>query len=87
MAISALTGEGMPSLVHAIETQLFEAFTPVIVRLPYQEGQLISLFHEQGQISSIEHGRGGVLIQGLIPDRLLARFEPYFFSDNQPTET
>ncbi len=83
VAISALTGEGIPALVHTIETQLFEAFTPVTVRLPYQEGQLISLFHEQGQVSHIEHGRGGVLIQGQIPDRLLTRFEPYFSIDNK----
>ncbi len=87
VAISALTGEGMSALVHTLETQLFEAYTPVTVRLPYQEGQLISLFHEQGQVNSIEHGRGGVLIHGQIPDRLLARFEPFFPKDNQPSES
>ncbi len=86
VAISALTGEGMSTLIHTIETQMFEAYTPITVRLPYQEGQLISLFHEQGQVSSIEHGRGGVLIHGQIPDRLLVRFEPYFPNENNPPE-
>ena len=48
--------------------------TPIFVRLPYQQGALISLFHEAGRIERIEHGRGGVLIQGRIPGRLVAQF-------------
>jgi GTP-binding protein HflX len=51
------------------------------VRLPYTEGQLISLFHEQGQVSQIEHGRGGVMMTGLIPGRLVARFKQYFLKE------
>jgi GTPase len=67
VAISAVTRDGLPDLVTAIEGQLFETYLPVTVRLPYAEGQLISMFHEQGQITSIEHGRGGVLINGKSP--------------------
>ena len=40
----------------------------------YQQGGLISLFHEAGQVERIEHGRGSVLMQGRIPGRLLAQF-------------
>jgi hypothetical protein len=35
---------------------------------------LISLFHEAGQVERIEHGRGGVVMQGRVPGRLLAQF-------------
>ena len=56
---------------------LFETYVPISVNLPYQEGQLISLFHEQGQVEKIEHVRGGVFIQGLIPGRLMAQFQLY----------
>jgi len=80
VAISALTGEGIPELVNAIESQLFETYISVNVRLPYQEGQLISLFHEQGQVERIEHNRGGVLIQGNLPGRLVNRFQHYLTS-------
>jgi GTPase len=83
VAISALTGLGMPDLVIAIEKQLFETYTPIRVRLPYQEGQLISLFHEQGQVTFVEHGRGGVRMDGLIPGRLLTRYMPFFFYDKK----
>ncbi len=83
VATSALTGLGINDLVHAIETQLFETYIPIQIRLPYQEGQLISLFHEQGQISFIEHGRGGVRMDGLIPGRLMTRFTPFLVREKK----
>jgi GTP-binding protein HflX len=80
VAISARTGSGIPQLLQSIEQQLFENFTPIQVRLPYQQGQLISLFHEQGQVQKIEHIRGGVGMVGMIPGRLITRYQPYFAS-------
>jgi GTPase len=85
VAISAVSGEGIPDLVTAIESQLFETYIPVTVRLPYSEGALISMFHEQGQIVRIEHERGGVLINGQIPIRLLTRYQP-FMNTKETTE-
>jgi len=52
------------------------------VCLPYQQGALISLFHEAGQVERIEHGRGGVLMQGRIPGRLVAQFNDWQVSSN-----
>ncbi len=77
VAISALTGEGINQLLTAIKDLLFETFVDVSVRLPYQQGQLISLFHESGQVEQIEHQRGGVLIRGKLPLRLLARYQSF----------
>jgi GTPase len=76
-AVSAKTGDGMSDLLLAIETELFETFVSVSVKLPYQQGQLISLFHEQGQVEKVENERGGVSIRGNLPVRLLARFQPF----------
>lgn len=76
-AISALTGQGLNELLRMIEAELFEKYVPVTVRLPYQEGQLISLFHDQGQIEKTENERGGVTIQGNLPVRLLARYQSF----------
>ncbi len=86
VAISALTGLGIPDLIRAIEDQLFELYSPIKVRIPYQQGQLISLFHEQGQVTQIEHGRGGVVMHGLIPGRLLTRFQPYLQKTIKPEQ-
>ncbi len=83
VAISALKGAGISDLIQAIEAQLFETYTPIKVRLPYQQGQLISLFHEQGQVSHVEHGRGGVMMEGTIPGRLYARYQPFLLTEKK----
>jgi GTP-binding protein HflX len=83
VAISARTGIGQPELLHLIKQELYETYTPVLVRLPYQQGGLISLFHEAGQIERIEHERGGVVIQGRIPGRLAAQFSPWQIVEKQ----
>ncbi len=77
VAISARTGEGIEDLLDMLRSTLYETFSPILVRLPYQQGQLISLFHEFGQVERLEHGRKGVLMQGRIPGRLVAQFKPW----------
>jgi GTP-binding protein HflX len=77
VAISARTGEGIDDLLERASTMLYETFAPIVVRLPYQQGQLISLFHEFGQVERLEHGRKGVLMQGRIPGRLVAQFQAW----------
>lgn len=74
VAVSALTGAGQDELVSLIERELYENFTPVLVRLPYKEGALISLLHEAGQVERLQHERGGVVIRGRIPGRMAAQF-------------
>ncbi|HEY5270822.1 MAG TPA: GTPase HflX [Anaerolineales bacterium] len=77
VALSARTGEGIGDLLGMLRSILYETFSPILVRLPYQQGQLISLFHEFGQVERVEHGRKGVLMQGRIPGRLVAQFKPW----------
>ncbi|MEW5828994.1 MAG: GTPase HflX [Chloroflexota bacterium] len=84
VAISALTGDGVGGLLRTIQQELYETYTAIHVRLPYQQGQLISLFHEAGQVERIEHGRGGVAIEGRIPGRLVARFKEWQVIHTQP---
>jgi GTP-binding protein HflX len=74
VAISGVTGTGLKDLLRMIQEELYETYLPIRVRLPYQQGSLISLFHEAGQVEFVEHGRGGVLMQGRIPGRLVAQF-------------
>jgi GTP-binding protein HflX len=83
MAISGLKGSGLPELLRLIQQELYETYTPIEVHLPYQQGALISMFHEMGQIEFIEHERGGVHVQGRIPGRLLAQFSPWLASPDE----
>ncbi len=73
-------GQGSACVV--LQEELYETYTPIRVKLPYQQGALISLFHEAGQVELIEHGRGGVYMQGRIPGRLLAQFTNWQVSGN-----
>jgi GTP-binding protein HflX len=77
LAVSALKKHGLEDLLAKVGEQLYQIYAPISVRLPYQEGGLIALFHDQGHVERVEHTRGGVLIKGRIPGRLLARYQQY----------
>ncbi len=77
VAVSARTGAGMEALLHAVGEHLYERYVPVEVRLPYEQGGLIAMFHELGQVEQVEHDRQGVFIRGRLPGRLLARYAPF----------
>jgi GTP-binding protein HflX len=77
VALSAITSEGISELLEKTNTFLYEDFIPIQIDLPYQEGGLITIFHEQGQVDRLEHKLGGVEIQGRIPGRLLSYFHSY----------
>lgn len=82
VAVSALKGTGLDDLLMLVQEELFEAFESIRVRLPYKEGALISLYHELGQVDRVEHERGGVVIHGSLPGRLLAQFAPWRIKAN-----
>ena len=84
VTISSLKGIGIKDLLRVIHEELYEKYTPIRVRLPYQQGALISLFHEAGQVELIKHGRGGVFMQGRIPGRLLAQYNSWQVTANHP---
>jgi len=77
VGVSAMTGEGVETLLSVIEEEMYEQLSPICVSLPYKEGQLISLFHEQGIVERIEHEDSSVQITGRLPTRLLTDFERF----------
>jgi GTP-binding protein HflX len=82
VAISAVEGSGIKELLQIIQEELYEKYRAIRVKLPYQQGALISLFHEAGQVELIEHSRSGVLMQGRVPGRLVAQFSNWQVSNN-----
>jgi len=75
--ISALTEEGLPDLAEAISVGIYQTFVHVKVKLPYEEGRLVSMMHEKGHVKDIQHLEDGILIDGMLPRQLLAFFEAY----------
>lgn len=86
VAISALTGDGMPDMLEMVDEQLFENYVTLEVHLPYKEGGLISIFHEQGIPDVVQHERDGVMIKGRIPGRLLTRYQEYIIPEGVKIE-
>jgi GTP-binding protein HflX len=75
--ISARKGRGMTELLAAIEYELYTVMVPVSVRLPYEQGRLIGLFHEHGLVENEQHVDGVVKLEGRVPQRLAWAFQPY----------
>jgi len=76
--ISALTGQGLEDLLAGIEDLLFETYVDLEVQIPYNEGQLLSLFHEKGQVQEVVNTAQGTRLRGLMPRRLVYKYEPFF---------
>ncbi|MEW5986773.1 MAG: GTPase HflX [Chloroflexota bacterium] len=77
VSVSALTGQGMTELLHAVDAALERSLQPLSVLLPYERGDLLSLFHERGRVEKETHGGNGVRVSGRLPARLLPYFESY----------
>ncbi len=77
VAISALHGWGLDDLIASIEDTLGRQMEPLHVHIPYGSNELVALFHRHGMIISERHGRTGISIEGKLPPRLIATFEPY----------
>jgi GTP-binding protein HflX len=75
--ISAVTGQGIDDLMTTIEAAMVGYLHPLQVLLPYERGDLLSLFHERGQVDGEEHCAEGIRLTGRIPARLAPYFEPY----------
>jgi len=77
MAVSALTGEGVPELLEMIERVLYSNMLFIKVKLPHSAGRLLNVFYEEGAVESLVHRADGILIHGRIPASRLAEFRPY----------
>jgi len=74
VAISALTGDGLPELLSQVEGMLEAEMAHVSVLIPYQQGELVDLFHRRGLVEEEDHTEQGTQITGLLPRELVGRF-------------
>lgn len=74
--ISAKTGRGIDELLITIEAAMVGLLDPIEVHIPYERGDLLSLFYERGQVDQEKHTETGVHLFGRVPARLVPIFEP-----------
>ena len=82
VAVSALEGTGIEELLEVVKVKLYESYQPVRVEIPYSKGGMISLFHEEGQVVQVENKYQGVVIEGRVPVRHLAKYKPFLIDQN-----
>ncbi|MEA4811953.1 MAG: GTPase HflX [Anaerolineaceae bacterium] len=75
--ISAKQGIGTDSLLSEISAQLLRNLEFISVLIPYEKGQLVSLFHEKGKARKVENGEKGVRMEGFLPKQLLSVYSAY----------
>ena len=75
--ISALTGNGLPALLAAVEHELQQGMVPIDVGLPYDAGRLLSLMHEHGWVERTDHTGSMIHVVGRVPAHLAAEFDRY----------
>ena len=77
VAISALKRIGLDALLARIEAELIARMPPIDVFIPYDQGELVDLFHTYGVVEEATHEANGVRIRGRLPATLIGRFERY----------
>jgi len=81
--ISARNGTCLDALLDAVGRELLTTYAALDVLLPYDQGQLVSVFHEKGHVQSLEHTEKGILISGYVPKEIQAQFTPYLRRANK----
>ena len=74
VAISSLTGDGVDVLLDRIEGMIENDMVWLDVLVPYEQGQLVDLFHQHGLIEKEQHKATGTRIAGRLPQPLVGRF-------------
>ncbi len=72
--ISALEQQGLPPLLALVEEMLERQMAPIDVLIPYEQGELVDLFHRRGLIHEERYTEEGTHIRGLLPRRLAGRY-------------
>jgi GTP-binding protein HflX len=81
--ISALKGRNIKTLLLAVEAIMERFLKPIRVFLPYERGDLISLFYERGQVLEESHQADGTMMWGQVPERLLPYFADFVLEEEE----
>ena len=84
VAFSAVTGDGVDTLLDAIGAQL-RAMQPVVELLvPYDRGDVLAGIHREGEVLVESHGEQGTTVHARMDDVSQAAFEEFVVGDDAP---
>ena len=77
LAVSARTGQGIDELRLAVERELPLPRVEVVVRVPYDRGDLVSRVHQEGVVLAEEHTGDGTVLHARVGAALAAELAPH----------
>ena len=84
VAISAVTGAGLETLLDDVDEVLRQRMIPVDLLIPYRAGELVALAHTHGFVEHEEHTGEGTHLRGRLPVELAGRYSDYWADQNNP---
>jgi GTP-binding protein HflX len=73
--ISAKTGEGIDSLIHAMEKLLGGNFVDIDKEIPMNRMDLVNLIHKEGQVHKVEYLSETIHISATVPASVARKFD------------
>ncbi|MBW3610239.1 MAG: GTPase HflX [Actinobacteria bacterium] len=77
VAVSALTGEGMDDLVHAVADRLRALEEVVELVVPYDRGDVLAAVHREGEVLVEAHEAEATRVRARLDQAGVNRFRPY----------
>lgn len=74
LSLSALTGQGIPKLLQAIDRKLSESFRFLALRLPYEAGAALSVIYRTGRVLKREDKPDGIHLEAVVDDKHYSKF-------------
>jgi GTP-binding protein HflX len=85
VVISATTGEGIPSLLAEIGTQLRPKREFLVLRVPHEQSAVIARLHQVGQVIESSYRGPKARFKVRIPPHYHDEFAPFIACDGQAT--
>ena len=77
VAVSALTGDGLPAFMDAAVRMTLSFLTPVEAVIPYNQSRLVQECYDFGRVLHVEHREDGVHIRAELVADMVGRLKPY----------
>lgn len=75
--ISAKTGSGIEDLLVRLESEVASRYTPMSVRIPYDQGRYVTIAHEQAHVAHESYEADGIYLQVCLPANLAKQFRQF----------
>ena len=77
VAVSALTGEGIETLLRTLSDRMRALSRVVELLIPYENGEALAMVHREGEVVSIGHEESGTRVRARLSDASVGRLRDY----------